>query len=196
MRLEVRLTGQSPLLMHNVRLADPEDEFTKAIARISDKGKKMTEDDRQEIASLEWFGGLYVGQNGHSGPVIPTANLRRCFKEAGKATNQGADITRAVIPIELNVPLIYDGPRDVKELFQLPQFVYRTMAGIPGHRTKIPRTRPQFPRWRLNCTFELVTTVLNLDEFVEIVRRAGEVEGLGDNRVNGFGRFEANVKAL
>jgi hypothetical protein len=191
MRVDVQLKGTTPLLMHNSQLADPDNEWTKAIDRINAKAKNMTEDDRREKARLQWFGGLYVSHNGTPGPVIPTANLRRCFQEAAKATKEGKTITRAVVPNDLEVPLLYDGPRDVQELFKLPHFVHTTMVGI--NRGKVQGTRPIFPHWEVRCRFELVTELLDFDGFVEIVRRAGITEGLGDNRINGFGRFEAKV---
>jgi hypothetical protein len=191
MRVDVQLRGTTPLLMHNVQLADPDNEWTKAIARINAKASDMTEDDRHEKARLQWFGGLYVGRNGNPGPVIPTANLRRCFRDAAAATKQGKTITRAVVPIELEAALLYDGPRDLQELFKLPHFVHTTMVGI--NRGRVQGTRPIFPHWEVRCRFELVTELLDFDKFVEIVRRAGITEGLGDNRVNGFGRFESKV---
>jgi hypothetical protein len=39
-----------------------------------------------------------------------------------------------------------------------------------------------------------VTETLDLDDFEAIVQAAGVVEGLGDNRINGMGRFTALVK--
>jgi hypothetical protein len=179
--------------MHNVQLADPDNAFTKAIAAINAKASEMTEDDRREKAKLQWFGGLYIGRNGHAGqPVMPTANLRRCFRDAGGATREGKKILRAIIPFELEVPLLYDGPTDIEQLFKLPQFAFTTMVGI--NRGKVQGTRPQFPQWQVRAQFELITEVLDYAKFVTIVQRAGISEGLGDNRVNGYGRFTALVK--
>lgn len=194
MRVDVRLTGTTPLVMKNVQLADPDNEFTKAIAAISAKASNMTEDDRREKARLQWFGALYVGRNGHSGPVVPTANLRRCFKEGAKATKQGKSVDRAVIATELETPVVYDGPRDIKDLYKLPQFIYTTMVGI--NRAKVQSTRPIFPQWQIRVQFELVTSLLDYQKFIEIVRTAGVSEGLGDNRVNGYGRFTAEIKEV
>lgn len=192
MRIDISLTGTTPLVMHNVQLADPDNDWTKAIAAINAKGSNMTEDDRREKARLQWFGGLYVGQHGHPGPVVPTANLRKCFKETASATKQGKTIARAVVPLELEVPLVYDGPHDLKKLYALPQFVYTTMVGI--NRAKVQNTRPLFPHWQVRCQVELITELLDFDRFAAIVRKAGIIEGLGDNRINGYGRFTVELK--
>jgi hypothetical protein len=42
----------------------------------------------------------------------------------------------------------------------------------------------------------LLANLLDFDEFEEIVHTSGVVEGLGDNRVNGWGRFEAEVMKI
>src|SRR6266498_4564168 len=111
--MEVRITleGVSPLLMHNIRLNDRDDEFTRQIAAIAAKRKK-TDEDYKDLARLEWFGGLYV-EDGV--PVVPTRNVRRCLIEAGKITRQGTQVQRGVIPLALNVQLDYDGPNDLEK---------------------------------------------------------------------------------
>jgi hypothetical protein len=56
------------------------------------------------------------------------------------------------------------------------------------------RTRPKFYPWALQVSGLFVEDAgLNPDEFIRIVELAGIVEGIGDNRVNGYGRFEAKV---
>jgi len=192
MRVNVRLVGTTPLVVHNVQLADPDNDFAKAIAVINAKASNMTEVDRREKARLQWFGALYVSHNGHAGPVMPTANIRRCFRQAGTATRQGKSIERAVIPLEVEVPLVYDGPREITELFKQPEYVWTTMVSI--NRGKVQSTRPIFHRWQVDCQLELVTELLDFDRFRAIVEQAGIVEGLGDGRVIGYGRFKSDVK--
>src|SRR5262245_43216650 len=112
MRVITRLVGSSPLLQHNIQLANPDHEWAKRISGITAKRKK-TEEDRQAISRLEFQGSLYVDE-GHV--VIPTTNVRKCFQETAKVTKQGKQIVRAVNAIQLNVPLVYDGPQDVAAL--------------------------------------------------------------------------------
>jgi len=187
MEIKLEITGVSPLLMHNIALADPDNPIVREIATYTSKRKK-TEDDRRAIERLEWFGGLYV-EDGRI--VVPTANIRRCLVEAGKITRQGTQVARAIQFTEMSVPLIYDGPSDPKELFQLPQFHDRSAVGISGKRTM--RVRPKFPTWALVADAILLESVMDADDFRRVAEMAGKAIGLGDNRINGFGRFSVRV---
>jgi hypothetical protein len=176
--------------MHNPQLADPDNTFTREIAQITSKRKK-TDEDRWAIDRLKFLGGLYMGRT-IPGVVVPAANLRRCFVEAAKIRKLGRDVTRAVIPLAEEFPLTYDGPKDPQALWEEGRFRYRTTIVVA--RRRLPTTRPWFPAWELSADFELVTETLDLDDFEAIVQAAGIVEGLGDNRINGMGRFTAVVK--
>jgi hypothetical protein len=191
MRITNELTGTSPMLMHNAQLADPDHPLVREIANITGKRTK-TEEDRREISRLEWYGGLYLFP-GIDGPALPTANIRRCLVEAGKITRNGKDVTRAVTFADLAVPLVYDGPRDPAQLYARPEFSNRASVKIGTSRTM--RVRPQFIKWAAVAEAELVDTVLDLADLRLIAERAGIAEGMGDNRVNGYGRFVATVKA-
>jgi hypothetical protein len=90
MKVLLKLEGQSPLVMHNERLADPLDEFTRAIGAISKKRNK-TEADHMEIGRLEFFGGLYAnpmipGPTAVNGqiPCLPAWNIIRCLQDGAR----------------------------------------------------------------------------------------------------------------
>jgi hypothetical protein len=54
--------------------------------------------------------------------------------------------------------------------------------------------RPKFPRWALDVDGLFVEDAgLAFDELERLVELAGIVEGIGDNRVNGYGRFAGKV---
>jgi len=192
MKVRTTLTGTSPMLQHNIRLANPFDEFARAIAKITSKGSKMTDDDRHEVARLEFAGGLYLDSMGE--PCVHTAAIRKCFIQTAKYRKLGTHVARAVVPLGLTVSLEYDGPRSVEELWKREGFRLSMMVGIGTSKTL--RTRPMFPEWGLTADWELVTDVMNYDDFQSIVHRAGLIEGLYDNRVNGFGRFTAQVEEV
>lgn len=190
-RLRITLTGTTPLVLHNPRLADPEDEITQEIAGLTSKRKK-TEEDRRAVGRLEWYGGLYLGDD--KTPVVPTANIRKCIIEAGKTRKLGKQIGRAVSFVEFMAPIVYDGPRDLERLYQRPEFRLRATVVNAG-RGRVVRVRPKFSVWAIVTDVELLEDMLNPSELGDVVRLAGMIEGLGDNRVNGFGRFAAEVKA-
>ncbi len=191
MRVVTELIGTTAMLMHNIRLANPDDEIAKQISAISSKRKK-TEEDRKEIARLEFMGSLYID----SGMiVIPTSNIRKCFVEGAKVTKNGRNVQRALQPVALSTKLVYDGPQTVEGVVNDHSFYDQTLVNVG--RNRVVRTRPRFmPPWGLRCEWELVTSLLDLSTLQSIVQQAGVIEGLGDNRTNGYGRFEATTKEV
>lgn len=189
MDIRVELTGITPLVCHNIALADPDNPIVQEIATYTAKRKK-TEDDRRAIERLEWYGGLYV-EDGR--PVIPTGNIRKAFVNAGKISKQGTMVTRALNFTSLNVPIAHGGPDDIDLLFKDAAYHNRAAVGISGKRTM--RVRPQFPTWAVVADAVLLDDVMDLADLVRVAERAGQAEGMADNRVNGYGRFTARVFA-
>ena len=188
MRIQLTMKSTSPLVMHNVRLADPGNSITKAIAQITDKGSNMSDDDRLEVARLEFYGGLYLGRGG---PVVPSQNIIRTIANAAKVRRLGKDIERSMITTALEFPLIYKGPKDAAGLWANETFRYS--AAVRVGRGVVSRMRPRFPEWQVTSEWELMTDILNLRDFASIAEAAGIIEGMGDNRRNGYGRFTADV---
>ena len=90
--------GTAPLLMHNARLVDPLDMVVKKIREVSTKTKK-TDEDHEEIAKLEWLGGIYYDPS--LGPYVPTLNLHRCLVEGARRTRAArlSELCRTHVPI-------------------------------------------------------------------------------------------------
>lgn len=189
MKIAIELTGTSPLLCHNPRMVDPEFELNRQIKALTAKRKKTDEDLRQ-IERLEWYGGLYE----QDGVIVqPTSKVRKCIINAAKISKQGKSIERALSFGALNVPLVYDGPKAVDDVYEEKRFHSRLSVGIGNKR--VMRVRPQFFPWKLNLTGLFVEDAgLNFDEFQRIVELAGVVEGMGDARAIGYGRFIAVVR--
>lgn len=185
MRVELRLTGISPLVMHNIRLADKHDEITMAIAELTDKKRNRTEADDREIERLEFLGGLYHEPG--IGVFVPTANVVRCLENAAKITRQGAGLVRAVAVVTDKAPLVYQGPREPLKLWEQPEFRWRTQVGV--QRGKVTRVRPIFRQWGLATEVELVEELFDRRDFERIAETAGRSEGLCDARKLGYGRF-------
>lgn len=187
MRITITLTGTSPLLMHNPRMVDPEFELNRQIKAITGKRKK-TDDDLRQIEKLEWYGGLYTMQNGSMVISQPTAKVRKCIVNTARISKMGRMVERALSFSDLDVPLVYEGPRDIDDVFGLAQFHSRLSVGIGGKR--VMRVRPKFFPWALSVSGLFIEDAgLNRDDLERIVELAGLVEGIGDNRVNGYGRF-------
>ena len=190
MRITVKLVGITGHVQHNIRLADPDDEYVKLIRELNAKGQNKTEDDRKEIERLEFLGGLYHEPD--IGVYVPAANLLRCMAKAGTITKRGKKIEQAISPMTDRIPLSYDGPRKPDDLFARPEFRFRMMVGI--QRNRVVRMRPVFRQWSLDAELDLQTDVLSRSDFEAVLEQAGRAEGLGEARRIGMGRFMAETK--
>ena len=106
----------------------------------------------------------------------------------------GKDVERAMIPSGLEFMLVYKGPRDATGLWEDETFRYS--ASVRVGRGVVTRMRPRFPDWQVVSQWELMTDILNLRDFSAIIEAAGIIEGLGEARRIGYGRFTAEVVEL
>ena len=191
MNIRIDLQGTSPLLMHNPQMVDPEFEINREIKTLTSKRKK-TDEDLKNIARLEWYGGLYQ----QDGIVVqPTAKARKCIVNTARINKLGKAVERALSFREVYVPLVYQGPKNIDEIWESGRFVSRLSVGVNGKR--VMRVRPQFSSWAMSIEGLFVEDAgLNFDELIRIVELAGQVEGIGDNRINGYGRFTGKVVML
>jgi|CXWL01.1.fsa_nt_gi copper chaperone CopZ len=185
--LQVTLTGQSPLLMHNVRLANPLDPITKEMRAISSKRKK-TEAELAKLAELEFLGGLYCDKL--VGPYIPGVVLEAALRGAARGHMRGKDIERGVMVMEDKLPLKYKGPRDPELLFAAPEFV--DVRSVAIDRKRIMRCRPIFLSWAALATVSFDEKIINRQEVVQYLEEAGFKCGLMEMRPR-YGRFSVEV---
>lgn len=190
MRLRITCTGTMPLLMHNVQLASPRNAYAQKLKQLNAKTRK-TEEDLDEIARVEFEGGLYFDEE--AGPYMPSYNLFRSFVSGAKLTRAGKKVERGLAMAEPILPLIYDGPRTREGLWKNDDFVDIRSASV--QRSRVDRCRPIFKKWSIEADVLLDTSILELDEFTRIARQAGAYEGLGDFRAQ-FGRFSVTMTKL
>lgn len=180
-------SGGSALVMHHERLADPLEDYTREIAKISKKRNK-TEADHLEIARLEFLGGMYTNGNG---PCLPAWNILRCLQDGAKRHKRGQDVLRGVYPLTDHADVQYEGPRDPDEMWKNGGFSLRKTVGIQRARTM--RTRPIFTDWQAELGVEVDPVVFDLDTLANVWREAGVYAGLGEMRPV-YGRFKATLK--
>jgi len=199
-RIRVTLDGRtavngSPLLMHNERLADPLDPYTKWVAELSKKRTK-TERDIEEMGRREFYGAGYWAidsgpdKNDQAGPVIPTWNIIRCLQESASRNKLGKHVMRGIIPVDEDTPLLYDGPREVDALWK--DGTFHSRKGVAVGQRRVIRTRPCFTDWSVETELELDLTILDPNQVNQIAAEAGRYCGLGDARPR-FGRFSGSV---
>jgi hypothetical protein len=141
----ITLSGTQPLLQHNVRLGDPDDEYVREIGRLNALKSKITDEQRAERDWLKFRGGLYF--DNELGPVLPAANVFRSLQQAASLTRNGKDIERGLIILDEQAPLEYDGPREPEKMWGdgKSRFVDRRMARI--NRAPVVAIRPRFDQW-------------------------------------------------
>ncbi len=193
MDIVFKLMGTTPQLHHNPRMVDPDYEVNRKIKTLTSKRKKSDEDLRQ-IEELEWIGGLYTEIiDGRLVVTQPTAKIRKCFVNAAKITKQGKSLERALSFYDMHAALEYDGPKDLETLTERKRDYWSRLSVVLGGK-RIMRVRPSFLPWGLVSRALFIEDAgLNFDDIVRIADLAGRVEGIGDNRVNGYGRFTVGV---
>lgn len=182
-------SGGSALVMHNERLADPLNDFTRSIAGVAKKRNK-TEADHLEIARLEFLGGLYTNGNG---PCIPAWNILRCLQDGARRHKRGMDVPRGVFPLKDHADVLYDGDtiRDPDQLWKAGGFSLRKTVGIQRSRTV--RTRPIFTEWTAELPIEIDPVIFDIDTLQIFWKEAGKYAGLGEMRPI-YGRFVGTIK--
>ncbi len=184
--VNLRLSG-ALLLTSNVRLANKMDDIVREMSKITSKRKK-TDEDLNELARLEFIGGLYLTEGGQAG--FPSWNVFRSLQDGAKINKLGKAVERAVVPISAEiVPIRHNGPTDPEDMWLKQCFDQRS---VKVGTSTVTRTRPLFTNWTIEVGFNLDTEVLNEDEFHMIIRNAGEMVGIGDYRPR-FGRFTTEV---
>lgn len=196
-QLKVVLRGTRPLLHHNVRLVDPLDSATQALRGASDEAKaSKTDEAHRKLADVEFEGALY--HDPEIGPYVKAESVERCLRQAAGVgfKGYGAKVERGVLITAVDnselIPLLYNGPRDIKGLKADLNFRLRKPVGVG--QMKVMRTRPKFANWQIECIAHVDESQINVSRFREIVTYAGQFIGLGDHRPR-YGRFEPEVEA-
>ena len=190
--LQFTLRGRTPLLMHNVRLANAFNEYPRAIKEITKKRVK-TDEDAEQLIRLEFLGGMYLeideGPTGekHQNPYVPSEWIEGTIRDGAKAQRKGQDILRGVIAKSITFELKYDGPNDADELLLLQDFCFTCAAGLRG--VKVMRTRCRFRDWEVNGSVMVQENIINVKDVQTALEHAGSYSGIGDWRPK-YGQFD------
>ena len=186
-----KLTGMTPMIMHNGQMASPINKWARLIKGISSKRNK-TDADYEEMARLEFFGSLYMSKD--DGPIVPAKNLTALIINGAKKERKGKDAGAGIFVTD-HARLDYDGPRTVEELWESEEFISQEMVNV--QRSKVLRTRPIFEDWSLVLHLEYEDTLVNTREIDRWLEIAGLQIGLGDWRPQYYGRYgRFNVEAV
>lgn len=182
--LKAKLVGVAPLLMHNGQLANPRNRWAKELSKVA-KGKSK---DLEEAQRVEFLGGLYVDEKNE--PCLTGDMVYSTLVEGAKARKLGKITKAAVFESAPTYPLQYDGPRDPDALYADGRFCdYR---GVRVSMSRVMRSRPIFRKWSAIVEWFYDESLIERDELVLALDRAGKTCGLGDYRPR-FGRFTVEV---
>jgi hypothetical protein len=177
--------------MHNNGLADPLDDKTKAMKRISGKRVK-TDEDHIAMRRIEFESSLYLDPD--AGPFLPGPNIAKALLAAARIRRNGPKVERGLILVSPVNPLVYTGPRDLSGLWGDLRFRHVVPAKIGGKAT-VMRCRAVFAEWACTATALINPTVLPADELADIAADAGQMVGVGDWRP-WHGRFTVTTKKV
>lgn len=184
--LKIKIIGTRPLLVHSDRFSNPLDPMAKEHKALTSKRKK-TDEDYELIARSEWAGGLYYDDK--LGPYIPGVNIESAIIAGGKLSKLGTQLKRSIEVLDERCPLIYEGPRDMKGLWDARFYDARS---VKVQAARLMRYRPLFRDWSLECTIMFDEETIDRNQVIKCVTDAGLYCGIGDYRPK-FGRFDMEV---
>lgn len=198
--IKFKMTGETPLLMHNNRLANPLDKYSQELSKKSGKRKKTIED-IWELARIEWEGGLYL----YDGEIkLPMRVVNKCFERGATKQKNGMLWKSGCFIKDDYCPLKYSGTKisvsmngevpnpGLDKYFQ--KHIYQTMVRV-GQATLL-RTRPMFEEWSFETTVMFEGAIINRESLIQAARDAGHLVGLCDWRMEKggqYGRFTVEV---
>lgn len=183
----IMVRGITPLLMHNGQLADPLSPATQALSRAAKK-KAKTDADHLDVRRLEWYGSLYLDDDGH--PIVPSEMMEAAIVEGARRMRKGREAVRGIV-LDGHARLIYKGPKTADGLWAAGKKFVKT-AGVKVQRNRVIRTRPMFTEWAAEFVVMWDDSEIQSDaDLAEILAYAGR-SGIGDWRPK-FGRFEVEV---
>jgi hypothetical protein len=195
-KIEVALRGTNPILLSTQRGADPTNELVQQLALVTRiPGPKKTSENHAEIKRIQFLLNLPYDQE--QGVVLPTVNVWNAIRDIARGDKMGKNVERYMAPLLEQVPLIYDGPRDLDSLVKEAAFYDTRLVnhGTGGKTAMVIHTRPMFKPWAAVMTFRIEEEKIDPKDFQKWVRSVGENCGVGAYR-KFYGRFEPEFKVL
>lgn len=198
-KMHLTLVGTSPLVINNIRGADPDEPMVREMKRITDKKTGMTDEDRERLEWLKWHVSLYDDPSTYAGELhFPVRGILKSFQKAAGQFRKGTKMASAVQPVQALVTIQHRGPRDLDDLYRDSQYRFRNMVNSnpSGKKAMVPAVRPIFPEWAIETDVVLFNDVLGLGDFERCAELAGIGEGIGNARPLGYGRFNIDIERI
>jgi len=194
-RAKVTFKGDSGLVLDNIEaMIDP---LAKRKKELVSK-KNPTETEQNEIFLLEWKMGLYLAPDGNT-VVVPAKCVMAAMTQAARALRLGKSLERGAVQlVAAEAPVLYDGPRTVKGLWEDERFQFKTIVNLTpttATRSMGVRVRPIFRDWALENEMVVMLDAINYSDFENILEITGR-QGLCNARRIGYGRFTPEIEKL
>lgn len=192
MRYKVRLSGLSPIIMHDGAAGlDTRSPANLEKAEINrKKGSNRTESDDARLRELECQTSLWL--NPDRTPTIPPAALRAVIENGARKVKQGAQVREGLV-VEFVETFDYDRSRygqSLEELCQKCQFT----VGVVVQRSRVNRTRAKFELpWSVTFVVDCDDEVVDRGQLANWLEIAGRRVGVGDwrpQKSGHYGRFK------
>jgi len=187
-KVNARITGRSPLLMHSGQMINTRNEYARAMKAVTSKRMK-TDADHEEMARIEWTAGLYL----RGGKIaIPSEVVEAALVGAAKKSKSGKQ-AQAGLFVENDAPLIFPGAdQSVEALWKNGAYTFSVPVRVSSAR--VIRTRPRFDEWAADLSVVYDDGLFNRQAVIDILHICGDQIGIGDWRPK-FGRFTVEIGA-
>jgi hypothetical protein len=189
--LHLKFIGNSALLLHSDRGANPIAPQTVAHKALTSKRTK-TDEDQIAIARSEYMLAFYPGDK----IVLPTTNIKSCIYQGAKQHKKGANFNRGAIMLTDTVPIKHAGPASKEKMWDTPACVDCRSVVNPSSRGRTMRYRPRLNDWSLQVEITFDEKMIERAQIIAAAENAGRYIGLGDYRPDKggpFGRFDVEV---
>jgi hypothetical protein len=186
--IKFKIRGVMPTIMHNGQTSDPLNGYAKDMKKLTSK-KQKKDADHMDLAKLEWYAALYVDEQNR--PCWPGENIEAMLVAAAKKNRMGPSAKSGLF-IDGNSIVQHDGPRTADGLWKYKSFEknpYVSRVPVVVNKSRVMRTRPIFQNWSLEFTVHYMPDIINKEDVIEFVNKAGKMIGLSDWRPK-YGRFE------
>ena len=178
-----RIKGIVPIILHNGRMANPLDPWSKKLKEISGKRKKV-DSDYEEMARIEWFASLYQEKNEKI--ILPGMMLEASLVNGAKKFKLGQQ-AKAGLFVESHALLQFDGQElNAEQLWERGQNTLTVACKVS--MAKIMRTRFIAEEWAADVSVSFDDSLFNAPQIVDIFEAAGMQIGVGTWRPR-HGRF-------
>lgn len=189
-KITLKFIGESSMLVHSARGADPVHPDSIAHAALTGKRKK-TQEDHFAIAHSEYMISFYEANSERV--RIPSVNVKSSIVQGAKLHKLGSAFNRCVMILEDMVEVTHSGPKRPKDMWNDKSCVDARSVIVRG---RVMRYRPKLNDWSMQFDLLFDETMIDRAQIVTASENAGKYIGIGDYRPEKsgtFGRFSVAV---